>query len=238
VVASGSDQTIASIATRVKPPQRLVGYGHRLSVAAVASDRPPDSAGRLAEDVALWDQLGCLSPVAAFVASRDRSGVEAFAAKLAAALAELEVRWPRGPVSPQTAAVIRNERDEAEMRAAAGAPVRLHRGEGSSWTVVAEVDSRIRPSPLHRFVRVHPVSGVPELLEALEPVGRHLACVGLGGFADHRAELVAGVSQLGVSRVCPLGAMQAPPISWCHDNQGVLLPLARLSDVHGAVFEL
>ncbi len=103
---------------------------------------------------------------------------------------------------------------------------------------MAEADSRIRPAPLHRFVRVHPVAGVPELLEALNPVGRHLACVGVGGFADRRAELVAALTQLGASRICPIGAMQAPPISWCHDNQGVLLPLARLSDVHGALFEL
>jgi hypothetical protein len=230
VVASGSDDTIASVAARVRPPRRLVGYGHRLSVAALAPDRPSDSAERLAEDVALWDQLGCLSPVAAFVSDRDEGETEAFAAELAAALAELEQRWPRGPVSPETAAAIRVERDEAEMRAASGAPVRLHRGHGSSWTVVAEADSRVRPSPLHRFVRVHPVSGVRELLLALEPVGRHLACVGVGGFADHRPELVHGLSELGASRICTLGAMQAPPLSWCHDNLGVLLPLARLSD--------
>jgi hypothetical protein len=230
VVASGSDDTIASVAARVRPPRRLIGYGHRLSVAALAADRSPDSAERLAEDVALWDQLGCLSPVAVFVADGDGSQAEAVAAELAAALAELEQRWPRGPVSPETAAAIRMQRDEAEMRAASGAPVRLHRGDGSSWTVVAEADSRIRPSPLHRFVRVHPVGGVRELLQALEPVGRHLACVGVGGFADRRPVLVSGLCHLGVSRICPLGAMQAPPLSWCHDNQGVLLPLARLSD--------
>jgi hypothetical protein len=214
----------------VKPPQRLVGYGHRLSVAALGADRPPDSAERVAEDVALWDQLGCLSPIAIFVSDRDRSGAEAFAAELAAALADLEDRWPRGSIDTRTAADIRLERDQAEMRAASGAPVRVHRSDASSWTVVAEADSRIRPSPLHRFVRVHPVAGIPELLEALEPVERHLACVGVSGFADRRTELVAAFSRLGVSRICPVGAMQAPPLSWCHDNRGVLLPLARLSD--------
>jgi hypothetical protein len=238
VVASGCDETIASLAARVKPPRRLVSYGHRLSVAAVDTDRPSDSAARLAEDVALWDQLGCLSPLAVFVEDRDRGEAAAFAAELAGALADLEERWPRGPISPRASAAIRRERDEAEMRAASGAPVRLHRSAGSSWTVVAEADSRIRPSPLHRFVRVHPVAGVPGLVEALTPVRHHLACVGVGGFADRRAEMVAALLQLGVSRICPLGTMQAPPLTWCHDNRGVLLPLARLSDVNGAVFEL
>jgi len=238
VVASGSDQTIASLAARVQPPRRLVSYGHRLSVAALSADRPADSAARLAEDVALWDQLGCLSPLAAFVTDRDRGGAAGFAEELAEALADLEQRWPRGQISPRASAAIARERDEAEMRAAGGAPVRLHRGTGSSWTVVAEADSRIRPAPLHRFVRVHPVAGVTGLVEALTPLNHHLASVGVGGFADRRREIVAALNQLGVSRVCSLGAMQAPPLSWCHDGRGVLLPLARLSDVNGAVFEL
>jgi hypothetical protein len=230
VVASGSDQTIASVAARVWPPRRLVGYGHRLSVAVVAADRPADSAARLAEDVALWDQLGCLSPLAVFVTDRDRGEAAAFAAELAGALADLEERWPRGWISPRASADIRREREEAEMRAASGAPVRIHCGAGSSWTVVAEADSRIRPAPLHRFVRVHPVAGVTGLLGALAPLQHHLASVGIGGFADRRAEMVTSLSQLGVSRLCSLGDMQAPPLSWCHDGRGVLLPLARLTD--------
>jgi hypothetical protein len=230
VVASGSDQTLASVSERVQPPRRLVGYGHRLSVAALAADRPDDSAARLAEDVALWDQLGCLSPLAVFVADRDRSGAAAFGAELAGALADLEERWPRGRIPPRAAATIKRERDEAEMRAADGAPVRLYRGAGSSWTVVVEADSRFRPAPLHRFVRVHPVAGLTGLVEALTPVKHHLASVGIGGFAARRGEMVAALGQLGVSRICPLGTMQAPPLSWCHDNRGVLLPLARLFD--------
>jgi hypothetical protein len=230
VVASGSDETIASVAARVQSPRRLVSYGHRLSVAAIAADRPADSAARLAEDVALWNQLGCLSPVAVFLADRDPDGAAAFGAELAGALADLEERWPRGRISPRASAAIARERDEAEMRVAGGAPVRLYRGAGSSWTVVAEADARSRPAPLHRFVRVHPIAGVPRLLEALTPVKHQLASVGVGGFGERRSQMIAALSQLGVSRICPLGNMQAPPLSWCHDNQGVLLPLARLSD--------
>jgi hypothetical protein len=173
--------------------------------------------------------------VAAFLVDRDPGGAAAFAAELARALADLEERWPRGRISTEASAAIARERDEAEMRAAGGAPVRLHRGAGSSWTVVAEADSRIRPAPLHRFVRVHPVAGVNGLVEALTPVGHHLATVGIGGFEDQRSELIAALGQLGASRICPLGAMQAPPLDWCHDGRGVLLPLARLSDVDEAV---
>jgi hypothetical protein len=231
VVASGSDETIAAVAARVRPPRRLVSYAHRLSVAAVGADPSPDAAARLAEDVALWDQLGCLSPLAVFVEDREEREAAAFAAELARALGDLQERWPRGTIPPGAAAAIARERDLAEMRAASGAPVILHRGAGTSWTVVAEADSRIRPAPLHRFVRVHPVSGVPGLAEALKPLRRHLASVGVAGFPDQRRELARALRELGASRICPLGTMQAPPLSWCHDNQGVLLPLALLSDI-------
>ena len=75
------------------------------------------------------------------------------------------------------------------MRAAGGAPTHLYRGAGSSWTVIAEADSRFRPAPLHRFVRVHPIAGAPGLLEALTPVRHHLVSVGVGGFGDCRSGL-------------------------------------------------
>ena len=75
----------------------------------------------------------------------------------------------------------------------------------------------------------HPVAGVTGLVEALMPAKHHLASVGVGGFGDRRRELASTLNQLGVSRICSLGTMQAPPLSWCHDGRGVLLPLARLS---------
>jgi len=232
VVASGSDQTIASVAARVQPPRRLVTYAHRLSVATLAADRPADSAARVAEDVALWDQLGCLSPLAVFMTGCEPAEAVSFGAELAEALADLEERWPRGRISPLASAVIARERDEAEMRAAGGAPVRLFRSVGSSWTVVVEEDTRIRSAPLHRFVRIHPVARIPELVAALTPVRHHLASVGVGGYADQRTEMVDALRHLGVSRICPVGTMQAPPLSWCHDNRGVLTPLARFSDAN------
>lgn len=229
VVASGSDATIADVADRVRPPRRMVGYGHRLSVAAVGSDRRDDAAARLAQDVALWDQLGCLSPLAVFVEG-DCATAAGFGEALATALAGLQERWPRSPIGPGEAAAIARERDEAEMRAAGGAPVRVLQGAGTSWTVLLEADARMRPAPLHRFVRVHPVAGIDALLTALEPIRSHLAAVGVDGFSGREAQVASALARLGASRICPLGTMQAPPLAWCRDNRGVLLPLARLSD--------
>jgi len=234
VVATGSDETLARVAARVSPPQRLVAYGHRLSLAIVGTRTQGGSALHeiatgLAADIALWDQLGCLSPLVVFVEG-ERSDGEALAEELARALAQAERRWPRGEISTAAAAEIRRERGEAEMRQAAGRPVCLRAGEDLGWTVVLEDDSSWRPSPLHRFVRVTPVASRAELLAALRPIARNLAGVALAGFGDETSELSRTLLELGASRVCRPGQLQAPPLGWHHDGQPLLLPFARLGD--------
>jgi len=135
-------------------------------------------------------------------------------------------------VPPEAGAAIAHERAEAELRAAARGRAALIAGE--AWTVVAEEDARPRPAPLHRFVRVAPAGDASGVLAALAPYGPHLAALGAAGFGSGAADLARGASSLGASRVCPLGAMQAPPLGWCHDGQGVLLPLARWTDIEAA----
>jgi hypothetical protein len=237
VVATGSDATVARVAARVAPPRRLVAYGHRVSFAAIgpgalaSSTRLADAAGRLALDVALWDQLGCLSPVALLVAG-GTSAARRAAEALAAALARIEGELPRGEVAPGAAAAIAHERAEAEMRSAARGRAALL--AGAAWTVVAEEDADLlRSAPLHRFVRVHPVEDASGVCRALAAVAAHLAAVGVAGFDAERPALASALAALGASRVCPIGTMQAPPLAWCHDGQGLFLPLARLSDVEG-----
>jgi len=236
VVATGSDATVARVTARVAPPRRCVAYGHRVSFAALGPEALAgaplaDGCARLALDVALWDQLGCLSPVSLLVAGDARAARRA-AGVLAEALERIEAELPRGEVPPESAAAIAHERAEAELRAAARGRAALIAGE--AWTVVAEEDARPRPAPLHRFVRVAPAGDASGVLAALAPYGPHLAALGAAGFGSGAADLARGASSLGASRVCPLGAMQAPPLGWCHDGQGVLLPLARWTDIEAA----
>ncbi len=235
VVATGSDETVAHVAARVAPSQRFVGHGHKLSVAALGEEAQDGEAldaamQGLALDVALWDQQGCLSPLALYVVGGDAKAPDRAAEALARALEEIEARLPRGRGEPAAAALAVHERAEAEMRAAGGAPVAVHASDGTRWTVVREADARFRRAPLDRFVRVHPVADPDGLLDALAPLAPHLAAVGCAGLGARADALVPALAGLGASRVCPLGTLQAPPLGWCHDGRGVLAPLARLCD--------
>jgi len=230
VVATGSDETLAEIARRVTPTQRLVGAGHRLSLAVLGERATRDDPLRqacagLAQDIAFWDQLGCLSPIAVYVLGD--GAADRVAAALAAALEDAEARWPRGSVDAAAAADIARERDGAELRAAAGADVQVRTGEALAWTVVRESDARTRPAPLHRFVRIHPIRNASELLAAIDPLSRHLAGVAVAGFGAAEVEITRALRTAGASRVCAPGQLQAPPLDWRREGRGVLAPLLR-----------
>jgi hypothetical protein len=236
VVATGSDAAVAAIAARVAPPRRLVSYGHRLSLAALAGAATRGAAlaraaEELALDVALWDQLGCLSPIAVYVADPEPEATDRVAEALARSLAAAAEQLPRGRVTPAVAAAIAQARAEAEMRAAAGRRVVLHASETTAWTVVREETQLPRPAPLHRFLRVHPVRDVGGLIEALRPLGPHLAAVALDGFGADEPDLARALADLGASRLCRPGAMQCPPLAWHHDGRDPLTPLARFTDL-------
>ncbi len=204
VVATGRDATVDSLARRFG--NRVVAHGERASVVVVGSAILDDVlADRVARDVALHDQRGCLSPVAVYV----DGDAGAFAERLAAALEALGDAWPPGPLGPAERAAHRTAVAEAEW---AGATVL----GGASGTVLLQPDPRLRPSPGRRTVWVHPFQSLPDVL----PPGR-IECVGVAGAAVD----LGALRRLGVSRVCAPGRMQRPPLSW---PRGQCAPLRTL----------
>ena len=238
VMASGSDETIQQIQSRLSSNQSFIAYGHKFSIAVVNSsslkepNQTEDIAEALSIDMALWDQLGCLSPAAIYVLGpeADHTRIELMEA-LAEKLADREEEWPRGEASKQTRADIRRERDEAEMRATVSGGPALRGSQNSNWTVISEPQPDWRPTPLHRFIRLYPVSDSSELQSILQPMQRHLSCAAVVGFAPNlptEKELRSALGELGFSRLCPAGRLQFPPLAWPHDGRPVLLPLTQL----------
>ena len=239
VVATGSNETIRQIRSRIRTSQRFVAYGHKLSVAVVRAEgwQSPDPravAEALARDIALWDQLGCLSPLAIYLVGPEAARqTPAFGEALADALQNLHRSLPRGETPLEAASAIQQEREEARIRGAGGDAVTVFESSGTDWTVIGESDAQWRPAPLHRFVRVHPVPRVDDLGEALRPIVRNLSSVALAGFTpgDGLTEVGRELSRVGVARLCEAGRMQAPALGWHHDGQPILLPLARFTGI-------
>ena len=62
-------------------------------------------------------------------------------------------------------------------------------------------------------------------------MARPRAGVAIAGFGPHTPDAARALAALGASRVCAPGRLQAPPLAWHHEGEGVLRPLARFSDV-------
>jgi hypothetical protein len=139
---------------------------------------------------------------------------------------------PRGEVDAGVAGAIATARNEAEMRIANVGRGALHTSAGSRWTVVVEPDAESRPSPLHRFARIHAVRNRAALLGAVAPLRGRLSTVGVAGLTDAPdSPLTRALGLLGASRLCAPGRMQAPPLGWHHDGMPLLAPLVAFTDV-------
>jgi len=237
VTATGSDDTLENLRRRIPTRTRFLGYGHRVSFAYVSSEMLSGlsvrrTAGRAATDVAAWNQLGCLSPHVIYVQDGGGLAPEKFAELLAEALEQKEENEPRGELPPGTAAAIATRRSLYELRAAHSPETRHWQSrESTAWTVVFEADPRFQLSCLNRFIYVKGVRDLTEALQNADSVKGKVSSVGLGAPEHRVAELATELARWGVPRVCPLGQMQSPPLSWHHDGRPALGDLVTWTDV-------
>ena len=229
VVASGSDKSLATIRPQVRG--KFIEYGHKISFAVITKEALNDIhsvAHKVAYDIALFDQQGCLSPQLIYIEEGGVVAPHTFAAVLAEALARWEQALPRGAVPQEASVAIRRTRDEAEWQALAGKDVALYASpNGTAWTVVLDPDPTFVPSPLYRTIRVKPFSSSIQLHELLTPWRPYLEAVGLAGHATRNTQLVEVLGQAGVSRICPIGTMQLPPLSWRHGGRPRIADFVR-----------
>lgn len=236
VTATGSDETLAAIRAKLPPKVRFLGYGHRASFAFVASGALAGFGAkrvvqRAAADVVAWDQLGCLSPQVVYVEHGGGVSAEQFAELLAEELAKRESTEPRGALTTEVAATIASRRSFYEVRAAHSPDTRMWRSENSTaWTVIYEADPKFQSSCLHRFIYV---KGTPDLENALrgaDELRGRVSTVGLAATEDKAPELAQQLARWGVTRVCSLGQMQNPPLTWRHDGRPALGDLVTWTD--------
>jgi hypothetical protein len=217
VVAFGSDATMESLRARVDARQRFIAHGHALSLLWIENPAQlsPREARACAIDVLTYDQLGCLSPQAIYVPPRTE--IEALGGKLAAAL---EAEWRRIATKPSRPLAVAARIAEArDVALGLGHRVWLPPGQHLGWTLIHESDPAFRPSPLHGVIYLKSARA-SQLRRALAPAAGRISTIGCAGKTSSRwAELFLS---LGVSRFCPAGRMQFPPLTWHHDGRSPL----------------
>lgn len=226
VVASGSDETVASVRREMSGRGRVIGYGHRSSVAVVVDGPDVDpgaAAADVAADVVMWHQRGCFSVRAVlFCGGSDRRRV--FCEQLAAKIADCEQRWDGADVG------------DAELAARAQA-LGIAELQGPVWCRgVGYVREEEQPFSDNReaihSVTVHPIEG-PEAVESMIDV----STTGIQGVAmagdwrSNRQQWQKALGRIGATRIAPAGTLQSPPAHWWHDGRANALSWARVVSV-------
>ncbi len=235
VTATGSDETLDAIRKRLASRVRFVGYGHRVSFGYIGADalsrfEMKKTLCAAANDVIAWNQLGCLSPHVFYV-EHGAISAEKFAEGLATELASIEAVEPRGTLATEEAAAIKTKRDVYEIRAASSDETKIWKSEGSTaWTVVYEADPQFQVSCLHRFVYVKPVADLNDALRGAHSVQGRVSTVALAANSDNSQRLATQLARWGVTRICRIGQMQDPPLTWRHDGRPSLGDLVMWTD--------
>lgn len=208
--AYGSDETLDEVAVTLAPGVAFHAHGSGFGVGVIDGSvaDPARSAllPRLAEDIALFDQRGCLSPrVLLVVGGADTA--RAIARSLADELSRLEARVPRGRLEAPEAAEITRYRDTASFTGevfAAGLGF-VSAGSGEQWLL----------PPPGRNLHVLPTSDVPRSLSALRPMITSCAFAGEPALATSLRRYLPG------ARLCQFGEMQRPPFDGPVDRRDV-----------------
>ncbi|MBI3802189.1 MAG: hypothetical protein HY282_00300 [Nitrospirae bacterium] len=227
VIAYGGEETIKTLRAEIPPTTRAILHGHRLSLGVIARESiSKESAEEAATDISLYDQRGCLSPHLYYVEEGGTASPVAFAQWLAQSLYVASYRLPKGITTSAEAAEIQQLRGAIPLKGGQVFPS----PSGIDWTVLYDPDPHFSISPLARTIWIKPVRDLSDVPGHLEPLRPYLQAVGIAAPQARQSELIFSLAQAGVNRICPIGKMQKPPLTWHHDGRFRLLDLLRFVD--------
>jgi hypothetical protein len=237
VIAYGSDLTIEQVRKKTPSDVRLLTHGHKVSFSAIGREaldphRIWDTAHRVAHDISLFDQQGCVAPHTIFVEKGGDVTPLVFSGMLARELDNFHHKWPRSPLSMEESTALQKVRTSYEMQLGVNESVRVHTAyESTAWTVVYQEQTAFPISPLNRFAFVTPVGDLLEIPSRLESVRQHVQSAGVALSPQRLSSFAEALGKAGVNRICSIGRMSYPDPGWHHDGRFSLLDLVRWTDM-------
>jgi acyl-CoA reductase LuxC len=239
VIAYGGEEACASVRSRVRPHQRYVEHGHKLSLGIVSrrylTERGSEEvARRIAEDVSTFNQHACIAPQA-YLVEGDVPSVRGFASSVAKAMAAYAERCPLGSLDEEDAASLQLRRAADAWHAAARPECDLWHAAGFDWTVTLSDHLAGITGAGNRVLRIVPVRDLRDAVARLDPLAAYLQNVGLGATGDELSTIAVALARKGACRICEPGRMAAPSMMWRHDGVPCVAALLRWCDIemHG-----
>jgi len=232
VLAYGSDESVEAV-RRLRIGPTLVGP-HRESLILVLTSAMRTAnlrqlAMRIADDVAIYDQDGCLSPTLALV----EEGGEATPADLVDAIGDALVRHPlpAGRITLEHAAAVRATVETLRVR---GRSALATQGRGLFPFVSLLDEPPAIAGALFRTLQVGAFRGRPDL-EAWAPHLRgRVQGLAVAGDRSRARYLLQDFLAWRPGRICGVGRLQRPPAIWAENGVVVTRALARLARAEAA----
>jgi hypothetical protein len=84
---------------------------------------------------------------------------------------------------------------------------------------------------LNRFIYVKAVADLTAALQGADSVRGKVSTVGIAAPEEKTNEIATQLARWGATRICPLGQMQNPPLTWRHDGRPALEDLVTWTDL-------
>lgn len=238
VIMFGGVEACDSIRNKVPRGVKLLLHSHKLGFGMIGRKRLShqgleELAASVAYDCSMFDQQACLAPHIYYLEAGGEVSPKEFCRSLAQAMEGLNLKMPRGKISPGEASAIHQLRAKYEFRELNGEEVLLFASpHGTDWTIVYERDpGTFSPSPLNRFIRIYGVEDIFRILPSLKSIAPYLqnAAVAIGD--ERETEFIRRLGELGLARITSPGKMPVPSMMWHHDGVSPLSSLLSWCDV-------
>jgi hypothetical protein len=200
--------------------------------AALDARRALTTARLAAYDVCRYDQQGCYSPQLFYVERGGKVTPQEFAQYLAHELTACEHKFPRRVLQLEEAASVAGWRQTQELKAFSQAGSVTLGEAGAAWSVAyADAAHPLAPCALNRSIQVFAVDRLEDVMPQIAGQRAFLQTVGLAAAPTELFRLAELLGQVGVTRICAIGAMTAPEAGWHHDGRFNLLDLVRMVEI-------
>lgn len=223
----GRGPTLESVRNRLPHNTDLIDFGPKRSLAVLLDGISDwDRCGmRIAFDVMAYDQEACFSVQEVF----SLAGAEQLISPLSKWLTLYGLGVPRRPLGPDGEVHVHRARNEAM---AEGWRVITPEGGGTGWTiVVTDGPAKLREHPLSRFIYVHPVKDVGQIVEHID---RDVQTVSVEPF-ERIWEVADRLTGAGADRIVQIGRHSKIRPGAVHDGFHPMRRMVRFASIERGV---
>lgn len=213
----GSDFAVSGIRALSPPGLRIIEWGHKLSFACVTKKGETRRAlDGIAKDICETEQLLCSSPQCVYYEADSFDELKAFGARLFKSLEAANGRIAPVRPDPGAQAEITSLLRLTFLEELTGNKSVL---TGDGFSVTADEDASLCPSPMYRNIWVKPMR---TMFETLREKKGYLQTAALACSQDELTPLTELLITCGVCRITPCGGMTASYAGEPHDGRHAL----------------